>query len=292
MLKNITLGQYYPGNTLVHRLDPRTKIVLSLLLLITIFLIDTVWGYIIYAAFVIIVAVVARVGVRTVLRSVRPLLFIIIFTFVLNIFFSTSEMRLKSWDLLKFPADRVVESGSEIIVPSDWYLVHWGWFRISVVGLLRAVEIAVRLILLILATSLLTLTTSPMQLTDGLESLLQPLRKIGFPVHEMAMMISIAIRFIPTLIDETDRIMKAQTARGADFNHGNILARAKNMVPLLVPLFVSAFKRADELAVAMEARCYRGGEGRTKMRVLHMGRADIAAYCITVPLCILLIVVF
>lgn len=292
MLKNITLGQYYPADTPIHRLDPRTKIVLSLLLLITIFLINTAWGYIIYAGFVAVVAALARVGVRTVLRSVRPLLFIIVFTFILNIFFSTSEMHLKSWDLIQLPADKVTRVGNEIIVPPDWYLVHWDWFKISVVGLLRAVEIAVRLILLIMATSLLTLTTSPMQLTDGLESLLGPLRKIGFPVHEMAMMISIAIRFIPTLIDETDRIMKAQTARGAEFDHGGIIARAKNMVPLLVPLFVSAFKRADELAIAMEARCYRGGAGRTKMRVLHMGRADIAAYCITVPLCVLLIVVF
>lgn len=292
MLKNITLGQYYPADTFVHRLDPRTKIALSILLLLTIFLIDTAWGYVIYAAYVAIVAVVARVGFRTVLRSVRPLLFIIIFTFILNIFFSTSELRLKSWDLIQLPADHVTRVGDEVIVPADWYLVHWGWFKISVVGLLRAIEIAVRLILLIMATSLLTLTTSPMQLTDGLESLLSPLRKIGFPVHEMAMMISIAIRFIPTLIDETDRIMKAQTARGAEFDRGGVFTRAKNMVPLLVPLFVSAFKRADELAIAMEARCYRGGEGRTKMRVLRMGRGDILAYCVTVPLCVLLIVVF
>lgn len=292
MLKNITLGQYYPADTPIHRLDPRTKIILSLLLLITIFLIDTAWGYVIFAGFILAASVLARVGIRTVLRSVRPLLFIIVLTFILNVFFSTSEMRLKAWDLIQLPADKVTRIGNEIIVPPDWYLVQWGWFRISVVGLLRAIEIAVRLILLIQATSLLTLTTSPMQLTDGLESLLGPLRKIGFPVHEMAMMISIAIRFIPTLIDETDRIMKAQTARGAEFDHGGILARAKNMVPLLVPLFVSAFKRADELAIAMEARGYRGGEGRTKMRKLHMGRNDLAAFLICVPLCIVLIWIF
>lgn len=292
MLKNITLGQYYPADTPVHRLDPRTKILLSLLLLITIFLIDTAWGYLIFAGFILIASVLARVGIKTVLRSIRPLLFIIVFTFILNIFFSTSEMHLKSWDLIQLPADKVMRVGDEIIVPSNWYIVEWGWFRISVVGVLRAVEIAVRLILLIQATSLLTLTTSPMQLTDGLESLLGPLGKIGFPVHEMAMMISIAIRFIPTLIDETDRIMKAQTARGAEFDHGGIIARAKNMVPLLVPLFVSAFKRADELAIAMEARGYRGGEGRTKMRRLHMGRNDLVAFLVCVPLCIVLIWIF
>lgn len=292
MLKNITLGQYYPADTPIHRLDPRTKIILALLLLITVFLINTCWGYIIFAVFVAIVAAISKVGFKTVLRGVKPLLFIIIFTFVLNIFFSTSPMDMKKWDLIQFPADKVTVEGQNVIIPPDWYLVEWGWFRISVVGLLRAITIAVRLVLLIMATSLLTLTTSPMQLTDGLESLMNPLRKIGFPVHEMAMMISIAIRFIPTLIDETDRIMKAQTARGAEFDTGNLLVRAKNMVPLLVPLFVSAFKRADELATAMEARCYHGGEGRTKMRVLRMGKEDVIAFCICVPLCLLLIIVF
>lgn len=292
MLKNITLGQYYPADTPVHRLDPRTKIILALLLLITIFVINTGWGYLIYAAFVFIVAGIAKVGIKTVLRGVRPLLFIIIFTFILNIFFSTQPIQLKSWDLIQLPADHVIREGTLVTVPADWYLVSWGWFRISAAGLLRAVEIAIRLILLIMATSLLTLTTSPMQLTDGMESLLQPLKKIGFPVHEMAMMMSIAMRFIPTLIDETDRIMKAQTARGADFDSGNLLAKAKGMVPLLVPLFVSAFKRADELAVAMEARCYHGGEGRTKMRVLRMGRGDLTAFLITVPLCFVLMIVF
>ena len=292
MLKNITLGQYYPGDTFVHRLDPRTKIILSILLMVTIFMIDTLWGYIIYAAFVCVAAALSKVGMRTVTRSLRPLLWIIVFTFILNIFFSASDLKMKSWDLIRFPADRVIREGNTVIVPADWYIVDWGWLRISMAGLLRAVEIAVRLILLIMATSLLTLTTSPMQLTDGLESLLNPLRRIGFPVHEMSMMISIAIRFIPTLIDETDRIMKAQTARGAEFDRGNIVERAKNMVPLLVPLFVNSFKRADELAIAMEARCYHGGVGRTKMRVLHMSRADATAFAVVVPLCIVLIVIF
>lgn len=292
MLKNITLGQYYPGDTLIHRLDPRTKIILSLLLMVTVFMIDTCWGYIIYAAFVFAVAAIAKVGIRTVLRGLKPLLWIIVFTFVLNIFFSTTEVRMKSWDLIQFPADKVIREGNTIIVPPDWYIVDWGWLRISMVGLLRAITIAVRLMLLIFATSLLTLTTSPMQLTDGLENLMKPLGRIGFPVHEMSMMISIAIRFIPTLIDETDRIMKAQTARGAEFDRGNILVRAKNMVPLLVPLFVNAFKRADELAIAMEARCYHGGEGRTRMRTPHMGRIDVIAFCVCVPLCVLLVVVF
>lgn len=292
MLKNVTLGQYYPADTPIHALDPRTKIILSLLLLVTVFLIDTAWGYLIFLGFVLAVTALSRVGLRTVLRGIRPLLFIIILTFVLNIFFSTTPFEMKRWDLIQFPPDRVTYDGSNVIVPPDWYLVSWGWFKISVVGVLRAVVIAVRLILLIMATSLLTLTTSPMQLTDALESLLGPLGKIGFPVHEMAMMMSIAMRFIPTLMDETDRIMKAQTARGADFETGNLITKARNMVPLLVPLFVSAFKRADELAIAMEARCYRGGEGRTKMRLLRMQRRDVVAFLVTVPLCALLIVVF
>lgn len=292
MLQNITLGQYFPADTPIHRLDPRTKIVLSLLLLITIFVIDTCWGYLIYAAFIFVCARIAKVGIKTVLRGVRPLLFIIIFTFVLNIFFSTSPIELKSWDLIQMPAQHVVREGTTVTVPADWYLVNLGWLKVPVAGVLRAVEIAIRLVLLVMATSLLTLTTSPMQLTDGMERLLQPLKKIGFPVHEMAMMMSIAMRFIPTLIDETDRIMKAQTARGAEFDSGNLLAKAKGMVPLLVPLFVSAFKRADELAIAMEARCYHGGEGRTKMHVLHLKRGDIVAFLVTVPLCLVLMIVF
>ncbi len=262
MLKNITLGQYYPADTPIHRLDPRTKLVLVLLLLVTIFVVSTFYAFGAIAVFLIAVTLISRVGIRTVLRGIKPLLFIIIFTFALNIFFYNGETVL--WE--------------------------FGVLKISVEGIEKAIFIAVRLILLIMATSIMTLTTSPMELTDGMEGLLSPLRKIRFPVHEMAMMMSIAMRFIPTLIDETDRIMKAQTARGAEFDSGNILKKAKNMIPLLVPLFVSAFKRADELALAMESRCYKGGEGRTRMKILKMGGNDAWAFVICGALCALLMV--
>lgn len=292
MLKNITLGQYYPGDTVIHRLDPRTKLIAVLMLLITVFLIQSFLGFAVYAAFVILVALLAKIGIRTVLRSVKPLLFIIILTFVLNIFFSTSSIELRRFDILQLPAGHTEVVGEKVIVPGDYYLADWGAVKISVAGVIRAVFIALRLILLIMATGLLTLTTSPMQLTDGMEGLLAPLKKLHFPVHEMAMMMSIAMRFIPTLIDETDRIMKAQTARGADFDSGNIFKKATNMVPLLVPLFVGAFKRADELALAMEARCYRGGEGRTRLHVPKMRRADWLALLLTGCLCTVLIIWF
>lgn len=249
MLKNITLGQYFPGDTVVHRLDPRIKILVALLFLVAVFVVRTMWGFLALAALFILIIVLAKIGPVTILRSIRPLLFIIIFTFVLNILFY---------------------SGQTVY----W---QWGFLTISKEGIEKAVFIAIRLVLLIVATSLLTLTTSPMQLTDGMESLLSPLKKIKFPVHEMAMMMSIAMRFIPTLVEETDRIMKAQTARGAEFDSGNLLKKAKNMIPLLVPLFVGAFKRADELALAMESRCYHGDEGRTRMKVLHLKRMDVWA---------------
>ncbi|MEG0594034.1 MAG: energy-coupling factor transporter transmembrane component T, partial [Christensenella sp.] len=233
MLKNITLGQYFPGETLIHRLDPRIKILVALLFLITVFAVRTMWGFLALALLFLAIIMIAKIGAVTILRSIRPLLFIIIFTFILNVLFYNGETIY-------------------------W---QWGFLKISQEGIEKAVFIAIRLILLIIATSLLTLTTSPMQLTDGMERLLKPLKKIKFPVHEMAMMMSIAMRFIPTLVEETDRIMKAQTARGAEFDSGNLLKKAKNMIPLLVPLFVSAFKRADELALAMESRCYHGDEG-------------------------------
>jgi energy-coupling factor transport system permease protein len=278
MLKNITLGQYYPGDTPVHRLDPRTKIILTLLLLVTIFIIHTLWGFILLAAFLVVVVRVSRVGARTVLRSMRPLLFIIILTFALNIFFYAGDLQLREWDIVYFPESTV--------------LFRYGVVTISTGGIVKAVFMAVRLMPLIAATSIMMLTTSPMQLTDGIEVLCGPLRRVRFPVHEMAMMMSIAMRFIPTLIDETDRIMKAQTARGAEFDSSNLLKKAKNMIPLLVPLFVSAFKRADELALAMDARCYRGDVGRTRMKVLKMGRGDAVAYVVCAAFCALLIAVF
>ena len=264
MMNNITLGQYFPGDSLIHRLDPRGKIILALALIIVVFLIDTLWGFALFAVFLGAVIALAQVGAKSVIRSIKPLLFIIVFTFVLNLFFY----------------------GGPTV------LAQWGQVKISQEGIFRAVLIVLRLVFLIFSTSLLTLTTSPMQLTDGMESLMKPLEKIHFPVHEMAMMMSIALRFIPTLADETDRIMKAQMARGAEFDSGNILKRARNMVPLLVPLFVSAFKRADELALAMESRCYRGGSGRTKMKVLRMAVRDWASLIITGALCAVLAVLF
>ena len=262
MLKNITLGQYFPGDTVVHRLDPRIKILVALLFLVAVFVVRTMWGFFALAVLFILIIALAKIGPVTILRSIRPLLFIIIFTFVLNILFY---------------------SGQTIY----W---QWGFLTISKEGIEKAVFIAIRLVLLIVATSLLALTTSPMQLTDGMESLLSPLKKIKFPVHEMAMMMSIAMRFIPTLVEETDRIMKAQTARGAEFDSGNLLKKAKNMIPLLVPLFVGAFKRADELALAMESRCYHGDEGRTRMKVLHLKRMDIWALVLMLAASILFMV--
>ncbi len=278
MLKNITLGQDLPGDTAIHNMDPRTKIILALVLLITIFIVKTFWAFIILTAFIAIVIFISKVGALTVLRGIKPLMFILIFTFVLNIFFYQGDIELKPWDIVH--------------VESNTVLFEAGIIKISTGGIIKAVFIAIRLILLIVTTSVLTLTTSPMQLTDGMESLLGPLKKLKAPVHEMAMMMSIALRFIPTLIDETDRIRKAQTARGAEFDSGNIFEKAKNMVPLLVPLFVSAFKRADELATAMEARCYRGGEGRTRMKELQMAKVDAAAFFVCIPLCAVLILFF
>ncbi len=264
MLKNITLGQYFPGDSVIHNLDPRMKIILSLMLIIVVFLVESLWGFAVLALFLGMVIVMAHVGAASVLRSIKPLLFIIVFTFVLNVFF----------------------------YPGQTILAQWGSVKLTEEGILKAVLIVLRLMFLIFSTSILTLTTSPMQLTDGMESLMKPLNKVNFPVHEMAMMMSIALRFIPTLAEETDRIMKAQMARGAEFDSGNLLKKAKNMVPLLVPLFVSAFKRADELALAMESRCYKGGEGRTKMKVLHMAGRDWASLGITAAVMAILVVFF
>lgn len=264
MLKNITLGQYYPGNSVIHRLDPRMKILLALALIVIVFLIDSLWGFAALAVFIGVAVALAQVGAGSVIRSIRPLLFIIVFTFVLNLFFYGGQTVL-------------------------W---QWGQVKLTEEGIIRAVLIVLRLTFLIFSTSLLTLTTSPMQLTDGMESLMKPLNRIHFPVHEMAMMMSIALRFIPTLAEETDRIMKAQMARGAEFDTGNVLKRARNMVPLLVPLFVSAFKRADELALAMESRCYHGGEGRTKMKVLRMAGRDWISLAVTGAVSAILVVFF
>ena len=249
MLKNITLGQYFPGESFIHRLDPRTKLLATIALIAIVFVSQGFSGFLLIAAFVLICAATTGIHLKFLIRGLKPLMFIILFTFVLNLFFQTG--------------------GNE--------LVHVGFLRITDNGLRTASFMALRLILLVISSQLLTLTTSPISLTDGLESLFRPLQVIHFPAHEIAMMMSIALRFIPTLMDEADKIMKAQKARGANFETGSIVARAKAMVPLLVPLFVGAFRRAEELALAMDARCYRGGAGRTRMKQLKYGKNDLLA---------------
>ena len=249
MLNNITMGQYYPTDSAVHRLDPRTKILLTVFFIVGVFMIHSLWGYALALAFVYFMARMSHVPFKMLMKGLKPLRVILILTFLLNLFFSGEGTPL----------------------------VHWGFLLITQEGLSRAVHSCLRLIFLVIGTSLLTLTTSPVALSDGLELLLTPLKKLHFPAHELAMMMTIALRFIPTLLDETDKIMKAQMARGADFESGNLFARAKAMVPLLVPLFVSAFRRAGDLAMAMESRCYRGGEGRTRLRVLKFTKSDLYA---------------
>ena len=249
MLSNITMGQYYPTDSIVHRLDPRVKILLTIAFIVGIFLVHSLWGYALALVFVYFMARLSHVPFKMLMRGLRPLRFILVLTFVLNLFFS----------------------GEGTIL---W---QWSFITITHEGLSRAVHYCLRLLFLVIGTSLLTLTTSPVSLSDGLELLLSPLKVIHFPAHELAMMMTIALRFIPTLLEEADKIMKAQMARGADFESGNLLARARAMVPLLVPLFVSAFRRAGDLAMAMESRCYRGGEGRTRLRVLKLTRADLYA---------------
>ena len=249
MLKNITLGQYFPGDSFIHRLDPRTKLLATVALIAIVFVAQGFSGFLLIAAFIIVCAASTGIHLKYLVRGLKPIMFIIIFTFVLNLFFQTA--------------------GRE--------LVHWGFIRITDQGLRTASFMAVRLILLVVSSQLLTLTTSPIALTDGLESLFRPLEVIHFPAHEIAMMMSIALRFIPTLMDEADKIMKAQKARGANFETGSLIQRAKAMVPLLVPLFVGAFRRAEDLALAMDARCYRGGGGRTRMKQLKFGAIDAIA---------------
>ena len=243
MLKDITFGQYFPGDTVVHRLDPRTKLLLVIIYIVGLF--NSV-GWASYA-FVILVTVlsmaISKIKPRSALKGLKPLVIIIILTAVLNIFYTDGTPIVEGW------------------------IITWE-------GIERAVMMSLRIILLIVGTFMLTYTTSPIALTDGLEIMLNPLKKIKIPVHEMSMMMSMALRFIPTLIEETDKIMSAQKARGADFDSGNLFQRAKALLPILVPLFVSAFRRADELAVAMESRCYHGGEGRTRMKQLKMQGID------------------
>ena len=249
MLKDITLGQYFPGTSIAHKLDPRTKILLVTLYIIALFSAKGLVGYLVMAATLAACVKVSHVGLKSLVRGLKPLVVIIVFTGVLNICFT----------------------------PAESYLFTWGIIRVSVKGIQTAVFMVVRIMLLVMGTFLMTYTTSPIRLTDGLESLLNPLKKIHVPVHELAMMMAIALRFIPTLIEETDKIMSAQKARGADFESGSLFQKAKALVPILVPLFISAFRRADELATAMECRCYHGGEGRTKLHVLKYQRRDYVA---------------
>jgi len=253
MLRDITLGQYMPGNTLVHKLDPRMKIILTILYIAIIFCVSSPLWYVIPLLYVLLATRLSGLQPKHLLKSIKPLRFLLILTFVLNLFFSTGE--------------------------TIW--LKLGFVKITQEGFVTAVHFGMRLVFLVAGTSLLTLTTSPVALSDGIELLLKPLRVIRFPAHELAMMMTIALRFIPTLIEEADKIMKAQMARGADFESGNLLKRAKAMIPLLVPLFVSAFRRASDLAMAMEARCYHGGEGRTRLRVLRYTMNDLYALLLT-----------
>ena len=256
MLQDITLGQFFPGESILHRLDPRTKIILLFALMILIFVAKGAPAYAILTCATIFLVLVSKVPPLTVLKSLKPLLWIILFTLLIHLVSHDGEVLAQIWI-----------------------------FRITDEGVRFGVLISLRLILLIILSSLLTFTTSPLQLTDALEKLLAPLAKVGLPAHELAMMMTIALRFIPTLIEETDKIMKAQKSRGVDFESGNILRRVKMFVPVLVPLFLSSFRRADELAMAMEARCYRGGAGRTHMKQLEFGRADFSAVCVTILFC-------
>ncbi len=257
-MKNVALGQYFPGSSLMHRLDPRVKLLLTIAIIVLIFFVHTYWGYLAILGMLLLAVACSRISIKFVLNGIKPMWFVILLTFVMNIFFLTGEKIL-------------------------W---QWGAIKIYQEGILKAIELAIRLILLVMCSTILTLTTSPKEITDALESLLRPLKVVRFPVHEMALMMSIALRFIPTLMEETDRIMKAQTARGASFDSGGLMEKAKGMIPILVPLFVSAFKRADELALAMEARCYHGGDNRTRMKVFHVQLRDYLALLLFAGLCV------
>ncbi len=250
MLKDITLGQFFPGKSVIHRLDPRTKLLMLVIFIVALFLAGNWVSYGVMLLFLAFCIALSRIPVKSIFCGMKPLIFIMAFTAVLNIFFTTDGNVLVSF----------------------WVI------SITDQGIIRAVFMLLRILMLITGTFLLTYTTSPIALTDGLESLLNPLKKIKVPVHELAMMMCIALRFIPTLIEETDKIMSAQKARGADFENGKLMDRVRALIPVLVPLFISAFRRADELATAMECRCYHGGEGRTKMKLLRYRRADYGAY--------------
>ena len=262
MLKDITLGQYFPGNSAIHRLDPRTKLLALVVYIVALFSAGSWLSYALVFAFLALSIAVSKIPVKAIVRGMKPLVIILVFTGLLNL----------------------------LLNPGEQVLVAFWRITITLEGLTRAIMMMARILLLISGTFLLTYTTSPISLTDGLESLLGPLKKIHVPVHELSMMMCIALRFIPTLIEETDKIICAQKARGADFENGKLLERIKALIPILVPLFISAFRRADELATAMECRCYQGGDGRTKMKLLRYKRNDLYAFTLLVLL--LFVVIF
>lgn len=261
MIRDITIGQYYPTNSVIHRLDPRVKIVCTLAYLISLFLFKSVLVYAISTLFLIAVIRTSKVPFKFITKGLKPIILLLMMTTIFNLFFTSTGK----------------------------ILVSIGFIKITEDGLRASVYMVLRLVYLIIGSSIMTLTTTPNELTDGIERLLRPLNKIKVPVHEIAMMMSIALRFIPILLEETDKIMKAQIARGADLESGNIIQKAKSMIPILVPLFVSAFRRANDLAMAMEARCYRGGDGRTKMKPLVYKKRDYTAYIVTVCYLVILI---
>ena len=256
MLKDITLGQYFPGNSVIHRLDPRAKLVILVIYIVALFLAVSWLSYGLMLVFLLTCIAISGIPAKSFVRGMKPLIMILVFTGVLNLFFTQGET----------------------------VLVSFFGITITLEGLVRAVFMVIRILMLITCTFLLTYTTSPISLTDGLEALLSPLKKIKVPVHELSMMMCIALRFIPTLIEETDKIMSAQKARGADFETGSLMEKAKALIPILVPLFISSFRRADELATAMECRCYQGGDGRTKMKLLRYSLWDYEAFGVGVLL--------
>lgn len=254
MLRDVLIGQYVPGESPVHRLDPRTKLVIATLFVVALFFLERWAGYAVAATFLALAWAGAALPVGLLLRSLRPVAWIALLTVALH---------------------------ALLTAPEGHALVRWGPVRVTAEGLDTGARYGLRLVLLVVGSSLLTLTTSPIQLADAIERLLRPLQRFGFPAHELAMMMTIALRFIPTLVEEADRILKAQMARGADFGRGPLTQRIRALVPVLVPLFISAFRRADELALAMESRCYRGAEGRTRLRVTRMGPGDAVAFTLT-----------
>lgn len=262
MLKDITLGQFFPGSSAIHKLDPRTKILCEILIIITVFLCKTPLSFLIAVLSNLIIIYFSGIKFSVVMKSLKPVLFLIIFTAVINLFLTSG----------------------------DTYVINWKFISITTNGVSSAVVMALRIVLLVSFTSLLTFTTSPIMLTDGIESLLKPFSRFGLPSHELAMMMTIALRFIPTLLEETDKIIMAQKSRGADFENGSIVKRAKSLIPILVPLFINSFRRADELATAMECKCYRGGENRTRLKELSYHFRDIVAGVVVLAFCAIIIV--